>query len=70
VQIEHREQVEYKEKIKPPADTSLSNDNEVSTEAHSFIIVLLETQHESKAQSFNFSMSQRAIVYQDSQGFM
>jgi hypothetical protein len=51
-QIEHREQVEHKEKIKPPADISLSNDKEVSTEAHSFIIVPLETQHESKASIF------------------
>jgi len=48
-QIEHREQVEHKEKIEPPADTSLSNDKEVSTETHSFIIVPLETHHESKA---------------------
>jgi hypothetical protein len=48
-QIEHREQVEHEENIKPPAVTSLSNDKEVSTETHSFIIVPLETQHESKA---------------------
>jgi hypothetical protein len=48
-QIEHTEQVEHKEKIEPPSDTSLSNDKEVSTEAHSFIIVPLETHHESKA---------------------
>jgi hypothetical protein len=48
-QIENREQVEHKEKIEPPPDTSLSNDKEVSTEAHSFIIVPLETHHESKA---------------------
>jgi hypothetical protein len=43
------EQVEHKEKIEPLADTSLSNDKEVSTEAHSFIIVPFETHHESKA---------------------
>jgi hypothetical protein len=48
-QIEHMEKIEHKEKIEPPADTSLSNDKEVSTEAHSFIIVPLETHHESKA---------------------
>jgi hypothetical protein len=48
-QIEQEEQVEHKEKIEPPADTSLSNDKEVSTDAHSFIIVPLETHHESKA---------------------
>jgi hypothetical protein len=47
-QIEHMEKIEHKEKIEPPADTSLSNDKEVSTEAHSFIIVPLETHHESK----------------------
>jgi len=45
-QIEHREQVKHKEKIEPPTDTSLSNDKEVSTEAHSFIIVPFETLHE------------------------
>jgi hypothetical protein len=48
-QIEYGEQVEHKEKIDSPADTSLSNDKEVSTEAHSFIIVPFETHHESKS---------------------
>jgi outer membrane biosynthesis protein TonB len=48
-QIEQEEQVEHKKKIEPPADTSPSNDKEVSTEAHSFIIIPLETHHESKA---------------------
>jgi hypothetical protein len=48
-QIEQEDQVEHKKKIEPPADTSLSNDKEVSTDAHSFIIVPLETHHESKA---------------------
>jgi hypothetical protein len=48
-QIEQEEQVEHEEKIEPPADTSPSNDKEVSTEAHSFIIIPLETHHESKA---------------------
>jgi hypothetical protein len=48
-QIEQEEQVEDKKKIEPPADTSPSNDKEMSTEAHSFIIVPLETHHESKA---------------------
>jgi hypothetical protein len=47
-QIEHREQVEHKEKIKPLVDRSLSNDKEMSIEAHSFIIVPLKTHHESK----------------------
>jgi outer membrane biosynthesis protein TonB len=67
-QIEHRdqikqeEQVEHKEKIEPPVDTSPSNDKEVSTEAHSFIIIPLATHHESKAsklQFFNVSKSYR-----------
>jgi hypothetical protein len=48
-QVEHIELVEHKEKIELPADTSLSNDKEVSTESHSFIIIPLETHHESKA---------------------
>jgi hypothetical protein len=48
-QIEHREQVEHKKKIEPPADTSLSNDKEVSIESHSFITVSFETLYESKA---------------------
>jgi hypothetical protein len=48
-QVEHREHIKHKEKIEPPADTGLSNDNEVSIEAHSFIIVPLETHRESKA---------------------
>jgi len=47
-QIEHMEKIEHKVKIEPPVDTSLSNDKEVSTDAHSFIIVPLETHHESK----------------------
>jgi hypothetical protein len=48
-QIEHMEQAEHEEKIEPPTDTSLSNDKEVSTDAHSFIIAPFETHHESKA---------------------
>ena len=43
---EHLEQVEHWEQIEPP---NLSNDKEVSTEAHSFIIIPLETQHEPQA---------------------
>jgi len=46
---EKEEQVEHTEPIEPPADTSLSNDKEVSPEAHAFIIVPLKTHHESKA---------------------
>jgi hypothetical protein len=45
---EKEEKVEHIEPVEPSADTSLSNDNEVSTEAHSFIIVPLETHHEPK----------------------
>jgi hypothetical protein len=44
-----KEQVERIEQVNPPADTSLSNDNEVSTKAHSFIIVPLKPHHEPKA---------------------
>jgi hypothetical protein len=46
---EKDEQVEHTEQVKPPADTSLFNDKEVSTEAPSFIIVPLDTHHEPKA---------------------
>lgn len=48
-QIEHIEQVKQREKIELLADTSLSDDKEVSAEPHSFIIVPFETHHESKA---------------------
>jgi hypothetical protein len=48
-QIEQVEQVKHKEKIEPPADTSLFNDKEVSIKAPSFIIVPFETHHEFKA---------------------
>jgi hypothetical protein len=58
-QIEHKEQVEHKEKIEPPTHTSLSNDKEVSTEAHSFIIVPLEHIMNPKLQFFNVSKSHR-----------
>jgi len=47
-QIGHKEQVEHIEKIELSADTSLSNDKEVRTKTHSFIIVPLEKHHESK----------------------
>jgi len=46
---EKEEQVEHTKLGEPPADTSLSNFKEVSTEAPSFIIVPLETHHEPKA---------------------
>jgi len=67
-QIEHIEQVEHKEKIELPADTSLSNDKEVSTKAHSFIIVPLETHHESKASILQYL--KESSYAKDSQGFM
>ena len=41
VKEEHLEQVEGREQIEPPPD--LSNDKEVSTKAHSFITIPLET---------------------------
>jgi hypothetical protein len=43
VQVEHTE---------PSNNPNVSNDKEVSTEAHSFIIIPLETQHEPRASSF------------------
>jgi len=42
-------QVEHIQPVEPTTDTSLSSDKEMSIEAHSFIIVPLETHHESKA---------------------
>ena len=41
---------EKEEHIEPP--TNLSNDKEVSIEAHSFVTIPFETQHEPKASSF------------------
>jgi magnesium-transporting ATPase (P-type) len=52
-QIEHKEdQVEHTEPVEPSADTSFSNDKEMSTEVFSFTIVPLETHHEPKASVF------------------
>jgi hypothetical protein len=53
-QVEHIEQVEHTEPVELLADTSLSNDKEVSTEAHSFIIVPLETHSESKDSALQY----------------
>ena len=47
---EHLEQVERREQIEPPLDSS--NDKEVSTKAHSFVTIPLETYHEPQASSF------------------
>jgi hypothetical protein len=62
----NNEEEEHIELVKPPADTSLSNDKEVSTEAHSFIIIPLETHHEPKASVLQCLKE----PYQNSQGFM
>jgi hypothetical protein len=43
---------ENQEQIEPPPILNWSNDKEVSTEAHSFITIPLETQHEPQALSF------------------
>jgi hypothetical protein len=43
---------EKEEQIEPPPTTNLSNDKEVSTEAHSFITILLKTQHEPQVSPF------------------
>ena len=50
VKDEHLEQVEHREQIEPSPEPS--NDKEVSTEAHSFIIIPLESQHEPQASFF------------------
>ena len=42
---EHLEQVERREQIEPPPIQNLSNDKEVSTEAHSLITIPLKTYH-------------------------
>ena len=45
--------VKEKEKQnEPPPTPNLSNDKKVSTEAHSFVTIPLETQHEPQASSF------------------
>jgi hypothetical protein len=46
---EHLESVEHLEQIELPSTPNLSNDKEVSTEAHSFIIIPLETLHKPQA---------------------
>ena len=43
---------EKEEQIEPPPISNWSNDKEVCTEAHSFITIPLETQHEPQASSF------------------
>jgi hypothetical protein len=43
---------ENQEQIEPPPISNWSNDREMSTEAHSFITIPLETQHEPQASSF------------------
>jgi hypothetical protein len=48
-QVESIAQVGHTKPVEPPVDTSLSNDEKVSTETHSFIIVPFETLHEPKA---------------------
>jgi hypothetical protein len=55
--VDNNEQVEHTELVEPPANTSLSNDKEVSTESYSFIIVPFETHHKPKLQFFNVSKS-------------
>ena len=50
VKEEHLEQAQHHEQIEPLPD--LSNDKKVSTEAHFFIIIPLETQYEPQAPFF------------------
>jgi hypothetical protein len=54
---EKEEQVEHIEPVESSADTSLSNDKEVNTETHSFIIVPFETHYKPKLQFLNVSKS-------------
>ena len=51
MQTENGEE-ENQEQIKPSPTSNWSNDKEVSIEAHSFITIPLETQHEPQASSF------------------
>jgi len=46
---EHLESVEHLEQIEPPLTPNLSNDKEVSSKAHFFITIPLETIHEPQA---------------------
>jgi len=46
---EQLESVEHLERIEPPSTPNLSNDKEMSTEAHSFITIHFETLHEPQA---------------------
>jgi hypothetical protein len=41
--------IEHLEQIEPPSTPNLSNDKEMSTEAHSFITIPFETLHEPQA---------------------
>jgi hypothetical protein len=47
--VEHLESIEYLERIEPPSTPNLSNDKEISIEAHSFITIPFETLHEPQA---------------------
>jgi hypothetical protein len=46
---EQEEKEEYLQQIEPPSTPNLSNDKEMSTEAHSFITIPFETLHETQA---------------------
>ena len=43
---------ENEEQIEPPQNSNLSNDKELSTEAHSLVTIPLETQHEPQVSPF------------------
>jgi hypothetical protein len=49
---EEEEKEEEVEQIEPPQNSNLSNDKEVSTEAHSFVTIPLETYHLPQVLSF------------------
>jgi hypothetical protein len=49
---EEEEKEEEVEQIEPPQNSNLSNDKEVSTKAHSFVTISLETYHSPQVLSF------------------
>jgi hypothetical protein len=57
---------EKEEQIELPQNSNLSNEKEVSTEAHSFITIPLETHHETQASFFQcLKVLSYAIIIKD-----
>ena len=54
------------EQIEPPPNSNLSNEKEVSTEAHSFVTILLDTHHETQVSFLQCLMAlYYAIILKD-----